>query len=248
LCCSILYKILSSLKPSKQSSPSPMCTQIRRQILEKHDIQSQQCALAAATDYSRRAYRSHCATCQGHYGCSSLLSDSAPCKSCACPICLSPHGLAPLHFPHPKCALPKSKSNGAAAWEDAPAESVVTEDKERLHEANVFAGRSKRWRKCNITWQVFRREGKLCGYVEGVKGCGRGRATLRGNYAVRLFFGFFSAVRSHQTKLPHSENCWRACCSGEQNPEPRGAGWHWRANCPPKHQGLAGRLRFFTRF
>ena len=32
---------------------------------------------------------------------------------------------------------------------------------------------------------------------------------------------------------------------GRLNPEPRGAGWHRRANCPPKHQGLAGRLRFF---
>jgi hypothetical protein len=32
------------------------------------------------------------------------------------------------------------------------------------------------------------------------------------------------------------------------HPEPRGAGWHRRANCPPKHQGLAGWLRCLTRF
>ena len=35
---------------------------------------------------------------------------------------------------------------------------------------------------------------------------------------------------------------------GGLNPEPRGAGWHRRANCPPKHQGLAGRLRFLRAF
>jgi hypothetical protein len=56
-----------------------------------------------------------------------------------------------------------------------------------------------------------------------------------------------------ETALPHMSplGCIflpKGMNKGRLNPQPRGAGWHRRANCLPEHQGLAGRLRFFTRF